>query len=998
MKAISVLRHLVFLWFSTFTITNAAENYWQQFVHYNFKVHLNAEQHYLTGDGVITYKNNSPDTLDRIYLHLYPNAFRNENSTMAQEGKKLGYRRRITRENNGYIDILEFRINRKDSAVLAEEAPVIAYRIDDTILESSLPEPLPPGEELQLYIKFFEKIPALVTRGGWRGKQHDLAQWYPKLVVYDEKGWHPDKFHANGEFYGEFATFDVAITLPSDYIIAATGVPVKGDPGWSWVEVDTSLSAKKWKEKYKEQLKKIINRKNENKERTVKFHAERVHDFAWLASPDFLYERGEWNNIPVHVLYRKTAKRYWSKKVVQRGEKVLEWLSTRFGMYPYPQLSITHGLLGGGMEYPMLVMNSSASEGLISHEVGHIYFYGMLASDELAESWMDEGFTTYQEGWYQQVNYGNWGYRKDDIPDTNSWKYQFNPRTPTRERTISRLVNYISSGFNEPAGQYAHKFNGGYGINAYTKGAAIFAMLHKMVGDSLWEKICHTYFDRWAFKHVNEKRFQTVCEDVTGEDLGWFFDQWLHKAVAVDYGLGKVKKEKQANGKWRTKVEVKRKDKGIMPVDVQLTTTENKKIIKRCDGKEKSTIVEFLTNEKPKKVTLDPNDNILDINRMDNGGMKIQFIPDNPFSYGYRPRNIYVVKYMPTMWYNDVDGLWLGARFRGSYLNKFKRLQIGFTYGLKSNYLGYNFYFKNPLISNNNKLQVALYGVNQEGRAIGEVALIYRTSKMQYYPPIHRIKFSFNSAQLLKGDEKYARRKIDHGDDITTIPEWERGRVNKLSFDYLFQYQKNKWSTELGINLETSQNFFGSEFEYSRAQSEMTFKLGKTANYFSSRFFAGTFFGKNSPLQERFFVDGANPRERFMTFYLRSVGALPVQLHYFSPGGGNMRGYFDQPFSTKKIMVFNAEISNGLLTPLFKWLLPRRSNVALSAFFDAGRFWESDNEYRNLADAGFGIHLGIRKFYRWFNFRFDFPLWVSEPLPGDNEVKFRWVFSFANAF
>ena len=977
---------------------SAADNYWQQFVHYNFKVHLDVEKHALTGDGIITYKNNSPDTLDRIYLHLYPNAFKNENSTLAREAKKRGYHRRIDPKNNGYIDILEFRINRKKTDIPPADAPVVAYRIDDTILESMLPEPLPPGEELQLYIKFYEKVRKIMGRAGWRGKQHDFAQWYPKLVVYDEKGWHPDQFHLSGEFYGEFGTFDVSITLPANYIVAATGEVVEGAPGWEWVQVDTSLSDKDWKTTYEKQLEEIEERSKEDTIRTVKFHAEKVHDFAWLASSEFLYEKGEWNSIPVHVLYSKNARKGWSKKVVERSEKVLKWLSTRFGLYPYPQLSVTHGLMGGGMEYPMLVMNSGPWHGLISHEVGHIYFYGMLASDELADSWMDEGFTTYQEGWYQQVNYGKWGYDEDDVPDTNSWKFKLNPRTPRKERTISRLVNYMTSGYNEPAGQYAHKFKGGYGINAYTKGAAIFGMLHKMVGDSLWDKICHTYFDRWAFKHVNEERFQKVCEDVTGEDMGWFFDQWLHKAVTVDYALGKIKKEKQADRKWRTQVEIKRKDEGVMPVDVHLIQSDGKKIVKRWDGKARSTTVDFYTNTKPKKVVLDPNDNILDKNRLNNGDWRIQFLPDNPFAYGYQPRNIYVVKYTPKMWYNDVDGLWLGARFRGSYLNKYKRTELGLTYGLKSNYIGYNLSFAHPLLHSSNKLQFKISGVNREGRAIGEVALIYRTSKMQYYPPFHRFEFSFNTAQLLKGEEKYAQRKIESRNQTLKVSEWESGRVNKLCFDYFLEYEKGNWSSEFGLNFETSQKFFGSEFEFSRLQSELTYIYGSGVNYFASRGFAGTFFGDKAPLQERFYVDGANPRERFEKFYLRSVAAFPEQQHYFFPGGGNMRGYVDQPLATKKILAFSTEISNGFLTPLFRFMLPRRSNIGLTAFFDAGRVKLENEENKNLMDAGVGINLRIRKFYRWFNFRFDFPIWVSEPLPGEKELKFRWVFSFQKAF
>ena len=250
---------LITLSFSLITLTFllAGENYWQQYVHYDFKVRLDTEDHALSGEAIITYKNNSPDTLDRIYLHLYPNAFKNENSTFVREARRWFYGRSITPENNGYIDILEFRITRKSTNVSVIDAPVVAYRVDDTILEAKLPELLPPGAELQLYVKFYEKVPTLVVRAGRRGNQYDFAQWYPKLVVYDQNGWHPDQYHADGEFYGEFGTFDVSITLPHDYVVCATGTPVEGDPGWSWVEVDTSLADEEWKEAHDQQLEEI---------------------------------------------------------------------------------------------------------------------------------------------------------------------------------------------------------------------------------------------------------------------------------------------------------------------------------------------------------------------------------------------------------------------------------------------------------------------------------------------------------------------------------------------------------------------------------------------------------------------------------------------------------------------------------------------------------------------------------------------------------------------
>ncbi len=991
-------RCLTTLFFSLIIIglVRGTENYWQQSVGYDFKVKLDTDQGALSGEAIISYQNNSPDTLDRIYLHLYPNAFKNESSTFAREAKRFYYRGSITSENSGYIDILEFRITRKDANIAAADAPIMAYRVDDTILESKLPELLPPGEELQLYVKFYEKIPTLIIRGGRQGNQYDFGQWYPKLVVYDQNGWHPDQYHTNGEFYGEFGTFDVSITLPYNYIVCATGVPVEGDPGWSWVEVDTSLSNEKWQEHHKEQLKAIEKLSKENKERTVKFHAEQVHDFAWAACPDFVYERGEWSGIPIHVLYRTHAKDGWSKKVAQRGERVLEWLSTRFGMYPYPQLTIMHGLIGGGMEYPMLVMNSGPWEGLISHEVGHIYFYGILASDELAEAWMDEGFTSYQEFWYQHAKFGPWGYEKDDIPDTNSLKFKLNPKLTTKESSYQYLIDYLTSGHNEPMAQYAQDFKGGYGINAYAKGSAFFGMLHYIVGDSLWDKICHTYFDRWSLKHVNEERFKKVVEDVTGEDFDWYFDQWMRKSVVVDYGLGKISKSRLADGQWQTEVEVKRNDEGVMPVEVQLTTQNGEKFFKKWDGKDRYGKIVFVTKAEPGDIVLDPKDMILDKNRLNNGDWQFQFLPDIPFS-DYSPRNAYLIKYAPRMWYNDVDGFWLGARFKGSYLEKYYRTEVGATYGFKSKRSGYNFTLGHPLLPNSDKLQFELSVVNQEGRGIGDIALTYRTSAIQYLPPFHRLRLSFNTAQLIKNEEDYSRRKIKSVGEIEQISEWERGRVNKLSLGYDLEIQQRRWSSNLKLSMETSQEFFGSEFDFSRLETEATFNLGQRGNGLNLRLLAGNFWGNDVPLQEKFFTDGANPRKRFEKFYLRSLGSLPPELHYHFPGGGNLRGYIDQPLATERILAFNTELRSSLLTPLFRKILPRRSSVGLAPFFDFARLLTADGKYQNLMDAGIGLQLNLRPFYQRLTLRFDFPVWVSEPLNGEKETKFRWVFSLQNA-
>ncbi|NOZ61668.1 MAG: hypothetical protein GXO74_08295 [Calditrichaeota bacterium] len=971
----------------------ANENYWQQFVHYQFKVKLDVKDHSLSGEAIITYRNNSPDTLDRVYLHLYPNAFKNENSTMAKESKKFLRPMRINSRNNGYLDILEFRIMRKGTNLPPEQAPIAAYRVDDTILESPLPEKLLPGQEVQLYLRFYEKISAIINRGGWRGKQFDLTQWYPKLVVYDEKGWHPDQYHNQGEFYGEFGTFDVEITLPYNYIVAATGVPVQGDPGWEWVKVDTSLNDEEWQQAYEEQIKQIKLKALEAKERTVVFHAEKVHDFAWLTSPNFLYERGEWNSIPIHVLYDKRARKSWSKKVTRRGESVLKWLSEKFGLYPYPQLTIAHGLLGGGMEYPMIVMDSGPGEGLICHEVGHIYFYGMLANNELDEAWLDEGFTTFQEGWYQQTHYGSAGYPGYSHPKSKLQKW-LNPSTPGHERKMMRLVDYTTSGYNEPLSLPAHKYLGGYRMNAYTKGSTFYEMLKYIVGDSVWDRIAHEYFDRWKFKHVNEQRFKQVCEDVSGMDLDWFFDEWMHKTVNVDYKLAGVKKVRVADSLWKTTVKIARKDEGIMPVEVLVVTSKNNEIRQRWDGKAKYGILEFTTKAKPKKVVLDPDDMILDKNRLNNGDFSVKFIPDTPYSQFYRSRNSYLIRYRPHVWYNDVDGLWLGMGFNGSYMNRFKNAKLILSLGLRSRKLGVDFNFSHPLLKNSEKLKWQLRAAAREGRAIGKIGLKFSWSRMRNFPPFHSFDIAFNSAQLLKDGGKYVIEEYRSGGETKKFIAWENGRNNNVSISYIFSQFKPGWSGDALIQFETSEKIPGSEFSYSRLQSQLDYRLGSGGRYLAVRLFGGRFWGDNFPMQKMFFADGANPQQKFEKYYLRSRGSFSELIPYHLPGGGNLRGYLDQRIATDRIAAVNVEASTIRLSPFFR----RKFMVNISVFADAGYLRNEKGDRTTLTDAGIGSQWRFRAFYRFFLLRIDFPIYVSDPLPGEQSVRFRWLVSFQQAW
>ncbi|MFH1754891.1 MAG: M1 family metallopeptidase [Candidatus Latescibacterota bacterium] len=376
----------------------ASDAYFQQDVQYTIRARLDTDGRMLLGTETILYTNNSPDTLRHFYLHLYPNAYKSKDTAFQKS-----YRRyynvnlfNLPGAYRGYIDI----------DTLSVDGQAVAARIEDTIAKIDLPQPLLPGGSIRLSLSFREKIRKQIGRAGYRGEQFDITQWYPKVVVYDQNRFHADPFEL-GEFYGEFGTFDVHLEVPDNYVVAATGEVRDGDPGWNLhktgggnaggtgggsVTADGNSGAAAYK--------------------TVHFHADKVHDFAWSASPDFAVQDTTWNGVQILSFY-KDSNRQWQDSTLVHGVRALTWLEEKVGPYPYPQLSIVQSLADGGMEYPMLVMNGTVSEPLVLHEAGHIYFYGALANDERQEAWLDEGATSAQTAWYLQERYGPWG-KKDD--------------------------------------------------------------------------------------------------------------------------------------------------------------------------------------------------------------------------------------------------------------------------------------------------------------------------------------------------------------------------------------------------------------------------------------------------------------------------------------------------------------------------------------------------------------------------------------------------------
>ena len=980
----------------------AQRTYWQQFVHYQMDVTLLPLQHALIGDETILYKNNSPDTLDTIYLHLYPNAYRNKNSIREQEAKKFKQDILPHVENTGYLDIESFKILNANE----RGGKLTAFHVNDTILKATLPQPLPPDGELTIKLSFYLKVRKFSGRAGYRGFQYDFAQWYPKVCVYDDSGWNAQPFHYLGEFYGEFGTFDVTMHVPSEYVVAATGIVTGGDPGWNMVNVDTSLTETQWRAAFQKIRTSVQRTAASGKMRTVTFHAENVHDFAWITGSDFLYESGEWNGIPIHVLYRSYMKSRWSKHVVRRAKRALSWLSTKFGRYPYPQLSVTHGLLGGGMEYPMLVMDSSESESLILHEVGHIYFYGILANNEWKEAWLDEGFTSFQTRWYLETRYGKWGYDRQKFLKQAHWLQKHRPALTRRMQDRFLALSYINSGINEPISKAAYTFHEPYSYrrNAYTKGAFFYDMLRYVVGDSTFAEICHEYFRRWKFKHVNEARFKQVCEDVSGQDLTWFFKQWLHETPSIDYALGKISKTRLDNS-WKTDVHLIRKGTGKMPVDVTLTTISGNKITRRWQGQEKIGQVSFATEDKPANVQLDPQDAILDNSLFNNEKPHLQFHYDYP-NLIYRPRNAYLVTWRPSVWYNNVDKAKIGLRFRGMQAFA-KNLDVAAWYGTDSHVLDGRILYRSNIKNLGSRSSGTVMARKVEGRLEVDAHLNILRSKYLTIPPLHRFLMGFNHTELVgKRSHDYVTKDFDRKQDVS-LPLWQDGTVNKLYLRYALNPRGQKWFTNLSFGFDTVQEDWGSDFTFTSLQSEFKFWTPKIQEGISLRLFAKKIIDnpQDTPIQELIFLDGANPRQQFNRFYLRSNGSLPEELHYQLPGGGNVRGYYNQPIAGDQILALNIEVRKRV-TSLAKALGSVFGTTGVALFADVAKMEFVDSHNELFADAGLGLR--FQKFLpdnwltlltrsRHVTLRLDFPIWINKPLADEKAFRFRWIVGLEQA-
>lgn len=515
----------------------AQSGYWQQAVEYKMDINFDVSTHRFTGEQTLVYTNNSPDTLYNAFWHLYFNAFQ-PNSMMDMRSRtikdpdgRVGSRiSKLSEEEIGYHKIDAF----------TQDGKTVEYKIEDTVLEVMLAEPILPGKSATFKMSFNSQVPIQVRRSGRDSKEgvdYSMSQWFPKIAEYDYMGWHSHPY-VGREFYAPWGKYEVNITIDKDYILGGTGEVMNGNEvGGGYEDEGTKVKAK-------------------GKTKTWKFKADNVHDFVWAADEDYEHlTRTMEDGLVLHFLYIPSDKTENWEFLPEMTEKAFDYIESNFGEYPFPQYSVIQGG-DGGMEYPMATLITGERSlrslvGVTVHEAVHSWYQGLLATNESYYAWMDEGFTTYATAETMAVLFAD-----GDNPRTQANNYK------------SYVQGATYAGFEEPLSTHADHFasNGAYGWGSYTKGAVILSQLRYLVGESTFQSAIKRYFNEWKFKHPQLNDFIRVFEKESGLELHWYFEYMVNSTHDIDYSISDV-----SNGGDGSIITLKKDGPVPMPIDLTVT-------------------------------------------------------------------------------------------------------------------------------------------------------------------------------------------------------------------------------------------------------------------------------------------------------------------------------------------------------------------------------------------------------------------------------------------
>ena len=585
---------------------------------YAINVRLDPASRTLRGEQLLTWRNTATRPAPTLQFHLYYNAWRNTRSTWMRERQLAGDTTLAERPESdwGRIDVTSLRVIRGGAPVDATPrlrfiAPDDGNADDRTVAEVPLDAPVAPGETVNVQISWSSRVPRTFARTGTAGNYYFVAQWFPKIGVFEDTGWNCHQFHAATEFFADFGVYDVRLTVPTGWIVGATG-RARGARD----EGDGTT--------------------------THHYYEEDVHDFAWTASPDYLvrtarFEHGSLPPVDMRLLlqpeHADQADRHFDA-----ARTALRYFGEWFGPYPYGHLTIVDPAWqsgADGMEYPTLITAGThwlaprrvlAPEGVTVHEAGHQFWYGIVATNEFEHAWMDEGLTTFASARAIAQTYEPHYFVKRYFGGFVPWTFRDLPLT--RETHGNRLAGYRIAGHRDvPSTPTWRYWPGTAGAVTYNKTSLWLHTLERMVGWDALQRILSTYFSRWAFKHPKPEDFFAVVNEVSGRDLAWFVDEVYGSSRRFDYGIDDLRSEpaqdrgffgegqtaafrdgsRAAGGPYRTVVVVRRIGEGVFPVDVRVVHENEQETRWRWDGRERWRVFEVEHPSRARYAQVDPD-------------------------------------------------------------------------------------------------------------------------------------------------------------------------------------------------------------------------------------------------------------------------------------------------------------------------------------------------------------------------------------------------------
>lgn len=577
--------------------TTQDPGYWQQHVDYTMAIDMDVKTYQYNGTQHLVYTNNSPDVLNRVYYHLFFNAFQPGSEmdvrslTIADPDPRVKDRiSKLAPEDIGFLKVTSLKQNGKD----------LQYETVGTILEVNLATPIQPGEQVTFDMVFNGQVPLQIRRAGKNNQEGvalSMAQWYPKLAEYDFEGWHADPYIGR-EFFGVWGNFDVSITIDKNYTIGGSGYLQNPE------EIGHGYTQEKIKKTKGDKL-------------TWHFLAPNVHDFTWAADPNYTHDTLEVPDGPLlHFFYKNTMSKEnldnW-KNVQSKTVELMQYYSSNVGMYPYNQYSVIQGG-DGGMEYAMCTLITGEGSfnslfGVIAHEMAHTWFQFLLASNESKHEWMDEGFTSYMS----------------DLAED----FVLNKNLENPAKGAYRAYIYLAkSGKEQPLTTHADRYayNQAYGISAYSKGEVFLAQLSYIIGAENLKATIKKYFEDFKFTHPKPLDIIRTAEKVSGLELDWYLIDFGQTINTIDYGVKAVEDNK-----------ITLERIGLMPMPIDLTvtytdgSTENFYIplqMMRGEKPTSATIISdwawayptytFKTSKPVASIQIDPKEAMADINKANN--------------------------------------------------------------------------------------------------------------------------------------------------------------------------------------------------------------------------------------------------------------------------------------------------------------------------------------------------------------------------------------------